>query len=177
MIQPDSPIVVRPESDGDADGIRRVLVAAFEGETEADLVEALRKNRALVVSLVACTDREIVGHVSFSPMHADGQPDRDDTLGLAPLSVHPQWQRRGLGSSLIQCGLDECRKRAVGTIFVLGAPEFYGRFGFVPAHTRGLRSVFKAPPDAFQMLVLRDNALVRSLAGLVHYRPEFDSFL
>ncbi|MCI0538357.1 MAG: N-acetyltransferase [Verrucomicrobiales bacterium] len=177
MIRPDSKIVVRSESDADADGIRRVLVAAFEGKTEADLVEALRKNGALIVSLVACTNREIVGHIGFSPMHTDGQPDRDDMLGLAPLAVLPQWQRRGIGSTLTQRGLDECRNRAVRTVCVLGAPEFYGRFGFVPAHTRGLRSAFKSPPDAFQVLALGDDPLVRALAGLIHYRPEFDSFL
>ena len=173
--QPVSRFVIRSESDGDARGIRRVIVAAFRAKMEADLVEALRKHGALIVSLVACAGGEIVGHAAFSPMHADGQPDRDDVLGLAPVAVSPQWQRQGIGSALIRRGLDECRRRAVTVVFVLGAPGFYARFGFIPARTRGLRSVYEAPPDAFQMLSLNDTFAAPS-RGLIRYRPEFDSF-
>jgi putative acetyltransferase len=96
-------------------------------------------------------------------------------LGLAPVAVHPQWQRQGVGSSLVQRGLDECRRRAMAAVFVLGAPTFYTRFGFIPAHTRGLRCVYEAPIDAFQMLSLNNTFAVPS-TGLIHYRPEFNSF-
>ena len=168
-------VVIRPESDGDAGGIRHVLAAAFGGELEAHLVEALRSNGALVISLVACADHEIVGHLAFSPMHADGQPDRPDLLGLAPVAVHPQWQRRGVGSALLQTGVNECRRRAVTAVFVLGGPKFYARFGFMPARQHGLRCVYDAPPDAFQLLLLA-NALTTLPTGLVRYRPEFDAF-
>ena len=173
--QPVCQFVIRPESDDDAGGIRRVIVAAFGSELEADLVEALRNHGALVISFVACADDEIVGHVGFSPMHADSQPDQEDVLGLAPVAVSPQWQRQGVGSALIQRGLDECRKRGITVVFVLGNPGFYARFGFVPAHTRGLRSVYEAPPDAYQMLSLNDTFAAPS-RGLIRYRPEFDSF-
>jgi putative acetyltransferase len=166
--------VIRPESDGDARGIRPVIVAAFGRELEADLVEALRNHGALVASFVARAGGEIVGHVAFSPMHADGQPDRNDVLGLAPVAVHPKGQRRGVGSALIRRGLEECRRRAVAAVFVLGEPTFYARFGFVPARARGLRCVYHAPPDAFQVLLLGD-ALAIPTTGLIRYRPEFDS--
>ena len=168
-------VVIRPESDRDAGGIRHVLVAAFRGEAEAHLVETLRSNRALVISLVASSGHEIVGHVAFSQMHADGQPDRPDLLGLAPVAVHPQWQRQGAGSALIKAGVNECRRRAVTAVFVIGGPKFYARFGFIPARQHGLRCVYDAPPDAFQLLLLAD-ALTTLPTGLVRYRPEFDSF-
>lgn len=151
-----------------------MLLAAFGREAEARLVEALRGNGALAISLVACVADEIVGHVAFSPMHTDGQPDRDDLLGLAPVAVHPQWQRRGIGSALIRRGLDECRSRVVAAIYVLGEPAFYARFGFIPAHTHGLRCVYEALPDAFQVLLLAD-ALSVAPIGLIRYRPEFNS--
>src|SRR6266571_8567255 len=99
MNQPVSHVLIRSESDGDAVGIRRVLVEAFGGQTEADLVHALRNNGVLIVSLVACATDEIVGHVAFSPMHAEGRADRGDMLGLGPVAVHPKWQRRGIGSA------------------------------------------------------------------------------
>src|SRR5438477_3909493 len=138
MNQPVSHMRIRLESDADAGGIRRVLVESFGGQTEADLVHALRNNGTLTVSLVACATDEIVGHVAFSPMHAEGGTDRGDMLSLAPVAVDPKWQRRGIGSALVQDGLDECRRRGVAVVFVIGEPKFYARFGFVPAYTRGL---------------------------------------
>src|SRR5213592_3187919 len=118
MNQPVSHMLIRSESDADAGGIRRVLVESFGGQTEADLVHALRKNGTLTVSLVACATDEIVGHAAFSPMHAEGRTDQGDMLGLAPVAVHPKWQRRGIGSALVLGGLDECRRRAVAAVFV-----------------------------------------------------------
>jgi putative acetyltransferase len=172
--QPASGLITRPESDGDADGIRCVLIEAFGGDTEAKLIHALRNSGALTLSFVACTVGGIVGHVAFSPMHADGEAERGDLLGLAPVAVHPQWQRRGIGSALVQCGLAECRRRGVIAVFVLGEPAFYARFGFIAAHTRTLRCVYEAPPGAFQVLLLGDASTLPP-AGLVRYRPEFDS--
>ncbi|MCI0539172.1 MAG: N-acetyltransferase [Verrucomicrobiales bacterium] len=168
-----SKLVIRPENDVDADGITRVLIEAFGGNVEVDLVHALRNNGALTISFVACVSGEIVGHVAFSPMHADGQPDREDLLGLAPVAVLPKWQRRGIGATLVQRGLDECRRRGVAAVFVLGDPTFYRRFGFMPAHTQGFRCVYDAP-NAFQLLALADEGVLPP-AGLIRYRPEFDS--
>ena len=173
--QPVSQLVIRRESDGDIRGIRRVLVLAFGGEVEADLVEALRDHEALIVSFVACIAGEMAGYLAFSPMHADGQPERGDWLGLAPVAVHPQWQRQGIGSALVQRGLDECRRRGVSAVFVLGKPKFYGRFGFLPARTRGVRSVYEMPSDDFQMVLLQSVSAVIP-TGLIRYRPEFHSF-
>jgi putative acetyltransferase len=170
-----SDLVMRPEGNGDADAIRHVLVEAFGGEPEAELVRALRNNGALTLSFVACAPEEIVGHVAFSPMHAEGHPEREDILGLAPVAVHPRWQRRGIGSALIRLGLQECRRRGVAAVFVLGAPAFYARFGFIAAHARWFRCVHQAPPDALQVLLL-GNASALPPAGLIRYRPEFDSF-
>lgn len=164
--------VIHSERKGDADGIRRVLLGAFGSEVEANLIAALRNNGALTISLVARVGSNTVGYAAFSSMHTEGQSDRDDWVGLAPVAVHPHWQRRGIGSALIQRGLEECRKRAVAAVFVLGAPKFYARFGFTAAHKFGIRSVYEAP-EAFQILLLSE-ALQALPTGLVRYRPEFD---
>ena len=170
-----SDLVLHPEDEGDRDGIQRAVAAAFGGDAEARLVETLRNNGALVASLVACAAGEIVGHCAFSPLNTDRQPDRRDLLGLAPVAVHPQWQRRGIGSALIQSGLDECRRRAVAAVFVLGAPKFYARFGFRPARDSGIQCQFKAAPGDFQVVPVCD-ALANLPSGLIRYRPEFGSF-
>ena len=101
MNQPVSDMLIRSENDADASGIRCVLVESFGGKTEADLVHALRKSGNLTISFVACATDEIVGHVAFSPMHAEGRTDRGDMLGLGHVAVHRKWQRRGIGSALV----------------------------------------------------------------------------
>jgi len=169
-----SNLVVRPECGSDVEGIRRVLIEAFGSETEANLVGALRANGALTLSLVGRVAGESVGHVAFSPMHSGGQSDREDLLGLAPVAVHPMWQRRGIDSALIKRGLGECRKRRVAVVFVLGEPGFYARFGFIDAQSRALRCKYDAAAGAFQLLLLGD-ARALPPAGLIDYRSEFDS--
>ena len=97
-----------------------------------------------------------------------------NALGLAPAAVLPGWQRRGIGSRLVRAGLAACGETPYGLVVVLGAPQFYGCFGFKPAKPLGLTWEHGGPPDdAFMVQVLRRGAL-RGLRGVVAYRPEFD---
>jgi putative acetyltransferase len=101
-------IVIRDETESDAAAITRVTVAAFEtlavsNQTEQFIIEALRSAKALAVSLVAEMDGRVVGHIAFSPVAvSDGTTD---WYGLGPVSVLPEYQRRGIGKALIQEGL------------------------------------------------------------------------
>ena len=88
------------------------------------------------------------------------------------MSVRPEHQRAGIGSELVRAGLDECRRRGYAAVVLVGHPEFYPRFGFVPGHTKGLECEFPVPPEVFMALELKVGALA-GVAGLVRYRPEF----
>jgi len=91
---------IRPERPGDIDAIRALTTAAFKDApfssgTEAGIVDVLRADGALVVSLVAEEDGRVVGHVAFSPVRIDVA--EGDWYGLGPVSVEPARQRRGIG--------------------------------------------------------------------------------
>lgn len=170
-------IDVRLEQPGDAAGIREANEQAFGESTEARLVDALRAAAhagvatASYLSLVATIDERVVGHILFTPVTIDPPVDRR-IAGLAPMAVRPDHQRSGVGSRLVLAGLDECRRAGYSAVVVLGHPEYYPRFGFIPAHTFGLTCEFPSPPEAFMARELEAGAL-KEARGLVRYLPAF----
>jgi putative acetyltransferase len=164
-------MLVRPEQPTDVSAIRAVVAAAFPTALEAQLVDALRAAGRLTVSLVAEVDGEIVGHIAFSPVAAGPTADG---VGLAPLAVDPAHQQQGVGSRLVQTGLDACRQAGIGFVVVLGDPAYYSRFGFAPAANWQLTDEYGGGP-AFQAIQLREGACSFG-PQLVRYSPEFAPF-
>lgn len=162
----------RRELPGDVPGIRQINNAAFRRENEARLVDALRAGDALTLSAVAEIDTQLVGHIAYSPIRIGATEENATALALAPMAVLPDWQRSGVGSALVRWSLDACRRDGHQLIIVLGHPEYYPRFGFVPATPFGLRCPFRVPDAAFLLLELQPGA-ARARAGVVRYRPEF----
>lgn len=162
---------IRAETESDQDAVRELNVAAFEGAAEANLVDGLRKNASPIVSLVAEDNGEVVGHILFSPVsHSD---DADlKLMGLAPMAVSPDRQRSGIGSELIKAGLERCSAMGVAAVVVLGHPNYYPRFGFVPSSSVGIASEYDVPEEVFMVLEIEQGAL-RSKPGRVHYHREF----
>lgn len=165
---------IRPELRDDADEIHRLVASAFPTEAEAFLVDELRRAEALRVSLVAVddeTDHRIVGYVAFSPVStADGR----EGIGLAPVAVAATHRRRGIAQQLIDRGLEKCRELGFAYAVVLGSPEYYSRFGFEPARSRGLSDEYEGG-NAFQVLELAPGGLPDG-AGLVRYSEPFSAF-
>jgi len=165
-------VSVRIEQPGDADGVRDTNAQAFGEPLEARLVDALR-SASDYLSLVATIDDRVVGHILFTPVTIEPPVDRR-IAGLAPMAVRPEYQRAGIGGQLIRAGLEQCRRNGYSAVVVLGHPEYYPRFGFIPAHTFGLTCEFPSTPEAFMALELEANAL-NGIRGLVRYHPEFAS--
>lgn len=165
---------IRVEQPGDVPHIRDITAHAFGQRAEADLVDRLRSDGDVLVSLVAVADRgELVGHILFSRLRIDrGKGRIVEAAALAPLAVRPEHQRQGIGSALIQAGIRACSARALAGIVVLGHPKFYQRFGFSTAAARSLRAPFSG--DAFMALELKPGALV-GMPGTVRYADAFDA--
>jgi len=128
-------VVIRGECVADRDAIRSLTARAFAGlpfsdGTEPLVIEALREARALALSLVAVLGEQIVGHVAFSDV---GPSAQRGWLALGPVSVEPQFQRRGVGSQLIRAGLQTLRQQGAKGCVLLGDHRYYHRFGFVVA--------------------------------------------
>lgn len=164
-------VPVRSERPEDADAIRSLTTAAFKhmpfsSQTEAAIVDALRKAGALTVSLVAIKDGAIVGHAAFSPVTINGETN--GWYGLGPVSVSPDQQRKGIGRALIREGLCRLAELSARGCVVLGDPGYYGRFGFVS--DRELR-YGEVPPEYFQRLCFTDVVPT----GEVVFHPGFDA--
>ena len=83
---------IRDELPADEQAVYTVEQAAFGGTKEPELVAALHRRGAVIVSLVALVDNQIVGHVLFSPVTIEAMPDYKAAVTLAPLAVLPAYQ-------------------------------------------------------------------------------------
>jgi putative acetyltransferase len=167
-------ITIRPERSDDIHFTRNVNLLAFGRPVEANLVDELRRNGKLIVSLVAETESLVVGHIGFSVVASVNAPDVS-IAGLAPVSVLPEFQRRSVGSMLVRQGIEQCRRIGVQAIVVIGHPDYYPRFDFRRASRFGLTCVYGAPDEAFMAMELVEGAL-SACCGMVHYQPEFNAF-
>lgn len=150
--------------------VRATVAAAFGRDEEADLVERLRADGLVRLSLVALEGGEVAGHVLFATLAVEVDGKEVDAVSLAPVTVRPDRQRRGIGSALIRAGLDRLRAAGCGAVVVLGHPDYYPRFGFSAPLARKLASPF--PGDAFMALELTEGAL-SGRAGSVRYPDAF----
>jgi putative acetyltransferase len=126
-------VIIRPEQPQDIQSIEELTIAAFAGKPYADGTEHLIINRlrtagALTLSLVAEIEGRVVGHVAFSEVKISGSAV--GWFGLGPISVHPAFQRQGVGSALIREGLANIRAVGGQGCVLEGSPEYYQRFGF-----------------------------------------------
>lgn len=165
---------IRPESDQGRKAVCNVNRLAFEAEDEANLVDALRDGGYAEVSLVAEEGGEIVGHILFSRLAIVTDDGILDALSLAPMAVLPSHQRQGVGSKLVEAGLEACRKRNHKIVVVLGHPEFYPCFGFSAKLAQPLVSPFGVG-EAWMAMELVPGAL-EGVVGKVEYPPPFGVF-
>ncbi len=161
---------IRDERPEDEETIGQITTAAFanmpfaDGD-EADLIEKLRATGGLTISLVAESDGKTVGHISFSPVRVNG---RDGPwYQLAPVSVVPEFQGRGIGSALIVAGIERLKALGAETCMVLGHEDYYPRFGF--ENVGELSDNYPHRNPNFMRLVLKGEAPT----GKVTYHPAF----
>lgn len=132
-MKPD-PITIRPAHDRDREAIGQIHLAAFsdaENRTVATLADNLlgETSQPPTLSLLAEIQGKLIGHIAFSPVTLDTAPHIQGYI-LAPLGIDPAHQRQGIGSRLIDHGIQQLSEMEVDLVFVYGDPAYYGRFGF-----------------------------------------------
>ena len=163
-------VSVRSEWAADHEAVHRIHKEAFGQPGEAELVRALRPGPC--ISLVAERDGSVVGHILFTPVEVEGEDGLTGAMGLGPMAVEPGSQRQGIGSALVLAGLDACRTAGVASVFVLGHPGYYPRFGFASAAAAGFGCDWDVPDDVFLVIELAPGSL-EGRRGAVKYHPEF----
>jgi putative acetyltransferase len=150
-------VKIRGEKPGDEAAIRELTKRALEGSEfgyngEAGLIDELRSQNAATISLVAEVSDQIVGHILFSPATIDLEDHCSKGLGLAPVSVLPEFQRRGIGAKLVEAGLEIAASSDCEFVIVLGHPEYYPKFGFATASASNVGCEFEGVPDEAFMI-------------------------
>ena len=126
-------MIIRKETTSDIEAITQVTITAFKtlqisNQTEQFIIKSLRNANALTISLVAEVDGQVVGHIAFSPVTiSDGSPN---WYGLGPVSVLPEYQKQGIGESLVNKGLSLLKAMGGKGCALVGDPNYYNRFGF-----------------------------------------------
>lgn len=171
---------IRGEKPGDESAIREVTERAFEGSEfgyngEAGLIDELRSQNAATISLVAEVSDQIVGHILFSPATIELKDHCSNGLGLAPVSVLPEFQRRGIGAKLVEAGLEIASSGDCEFVIVLGHPEYYPKFGFATASASNVGCEFEGVPDeAFMIRWFKQPAPINNRV-VAKYHPVFSS--
>lgn len=165
---------IRQENQNDYAAVYEVVKKAFAAAeysdgNEQDLVTALRKSAAFIpeLSLVAIEDEKVVGHILFTKVRVGN----DTELALAPLSVIPGYQRKGIGMALMEEGHRIAQALGYGYSIVLGHPGYYPRAGYVPASTYGIKAPFDVPDESFMALKLNSGA--KRAEGKMKYDAAF----
>lgn len=166
-------IKIRTEPKRDISAIYDINFQAFGQAAEAILIDQLHQKNAIILSLVAEEKKEIVRHILFSPVHVHSGENIYERVGLGPMAVLPECQRTGIGSLLVEKGLVLLRERGCGFVVVLGHPEYYPRFGFVPGSRFDLTYEYDVPDELFMALELQKGVL-QKIFDLVKYQPEFN---
>lgn len=167
-------MLIRKEEPKDYEIVYSVVKEAFDSAghsdgNEQDLVNALRKGEAYIpdLSLVAQTDGKIVGHIMFTK----AKVGEDTVLVLAPLSVLPEYQRKGIGISLIKEGHKIANRLGYEYSIVLGSENYYPKAGYLPADQFGIKPSFEVSSENFMACKIKEEAA--DIHGTIKYAKEF----
>ncbi|RNC84365.1 MAG: N-acetyltransferase [Balneola sp.] len=172
-------LIIRQEEPADYTAVFELIEQAFATEELSDhqeqfLVERLRHSAAFIpeLSLVAEIGSTIVGHILLTRIFIKSTQRTYKSLALAPVSVLPEYQRKGIGGSLIQYAHSGAKELGYQSVILLGHENYYPRFGYQQAHTFGIVLPFEAPKENCMAIPLTENGL-KGVSGTVVYPKEF----
>ncbi|MEC0678818.1 N-acetyltransferase [Bacillus inaquosorum] len=153
---------------------RAFLNEKYSDKKEHFLVNKIRKSDAFIpeLSLVALNGKEIVGHILLSKIKIVDGDNAVDSLALAPVSVAPEYQRKGIGSQVIHVALKKAKELGYRSVIVLGHKDYYPKVGFKPASLWNIKAPFEVPDEVFMALELSKDSL-ENVKGVVHYSKAF----
>ncbi|WP_264551749.1 GNAT family N-acetyltransferase [Flavobacterium sp. N2038] len=172
-------IKLRQESKKDYECVFQLIEKAFEKEEYSDhreqfLVERLRDSEAFIpeLSIIAEVDGKITGHILFTKLEIKNQSQSFQSLALAPVSVLPEFQGKGIGSKLILYGHDVAKKLGYKSVILLGHQDYYPRFGYEVCEKYHINMPFDVPAENCMVIALTEDGL-KGVSGEVVYPKAF----
>ncbi|MFP3413816.1 N-acetyltransferase [Bacillus sp. SIMBA_074] len=171
-------VTIRQEQQNDCSKTEEVVQQSFLNEEfsdkkEHELVKRIRECDAFIPELsIVAVDEKIVGHIMLSKITIEQDGTSIESLALAPVSVAPSHQKKGIGGKLIKAALEKAKELGYGSVVVLGHPEYYPKFDFKKASEWNIKAPFEVPDEVFMAMELRENAL-EGVEGVVQYSSAF----
>ena len=172
-------IKLRQENENDYKSVFQLIEKAFEKEEHSDhqeqfLVERLRKSDAFIpeLSIVAEVGNEIVGHILLTKLEVKNDSESFQSLALAPVSVLPEFQGKGIGSKLILHSHKVAKDLGYKSIILLGHQDYYPRFGYELCKKYNIEMPLDVPAENCMVIALTENRL-SGVNGKVLYPSAF----
>lgn len=173
-------MIIRQENNNDHKEVFNLIQSAFKDAEFTDnkeqfLVERLRKSDAFIseLSMIAEIEGKIVGHILLTKIKIKNKSNSFDSLALAPVSVLPEFQGKGIGGKLIIESHKKAKELGYKSIVLLGHENYYPRFGYKQASKYGIQLPFKVPKENCMVIELVENGL-KGVNGMVEYPKEFN---
>ncbi len=173
-------LTIRKEESKDFETVFNLIEKAFESEQMSDhkeqfLVQKLRKSNAFIpeLSMIAESKNKIVGHILLTKLKIKNEQKQFDSLALAPVSVLPEYQGKGIGGKLILESHKKAKELGYKSIVLLGHDKYYPRFGYEQADKYGIELPFEVPKENCMVIELVENGL-KGVSGMVEYPKEFN---
>lgn len=170
---------IRQENNHDFEAVFNLIQKAFQSEPFSDhkeqfLVERLRKSDAFIpeLSMVAEIDGKVVGHILLTKLKIKNETNEFESLALAPISVMPEFQGKGIGKELIISSHTKAKELGYKSIVLLGHEKYYPKFGYKQADKYGIELPFEVPKENCMVIALTEKGL-HGVNGLVEYPKEF----
>jgi len=146
----------------------------YSNHGEHKMIARLRASAAYVpqLALVAEVEGELAGHVMLTRIVIRGEGRDHPSLALAPLSVSPAFQGRGVGAALVEAAHVQARAMGFSSVIIAGIAGYYQRFGYAPLDNWPIRLPFDVHPDHRMALALVPGGL-DGVEGVVTYAPEW----
>ncbi|REL32924.1 N-acetyltransferase [Rhodohalobacter sp. SW132] len=173
-------IKIRQEKPADYEAVFKLIKKAFKKVEMSDhkeqfLVQLLRNSTSFVpeLSLIAEYENEIIGHILLTKITIKNDQTEFNSLALAPVTVLPKYQKKGIGGMLIEQAHKKAIELGFKSVILLGHADYYPRFGYKKASRFGVQLPFDVP-DEYCMAIELTTGGLHEVNGIVEYPKEFN---
>ncbi len=166
-------MIIRQETENDFSQIYDLVKTAFQtahvsSGDEQNFVNRLRGSGNYIpeLALVAEENGNLIGHIMLTDIYVVNGDNKYKALLLAPISVVLEQRNKRVGSKLINESFRLAKELNYASVFLVGDPAYYNRFGFQPSINFGIKNTQGFPDQYVMACELIPNALQGISGGI-----------